>query len=195
MQLNYFDYYVIGINVIGFLVFLVNHLLYTFTDELQIDIVVTIVSIIGGSAGIILAMLLFSRAAVKANMMSRVFVACVFVIQFVIFLIVKGHIKNEITLDFLSFFERHKPILVYLVVINFITVIAFGLDKIAALEDKTRIRIVTLLGLAFIGGSIGGLIAMFVFRHKIRKDYFMVGVPLIIVMQIVVFFYLMNIKL
>lgn len=28
MQLNYFDYYVIGINVIGFLVFLVNHLLY-----------------------------------------------------------------------------------------------------------------------------------------------------------------------
>ena len=128
-------------------------------------------------------------------MMSRVFVACVFVIQFVIYLIVKGHIKNEITLDFLSFFERHKPILVYLVVINFITVIAFGLDKIAALEDKTRIRIVTLLGLAFIGGSIGGLIAMFVFRHKIRKDYFMVGVPLIIVMQIVVFFYLMNIKL
>lgn len=194
MQLNYFDYYVIGINVIGFLVFLVNHLLYTFTDELQIDIVVTIVSILGGSAGIILAMLLFSRAAVKANMMSRVFVACVFVIQLVIFLIVKGHIRNEITLDFLSFFERHKPILVYLVVINFITVIAFGVDKIAALEDKTRIRIVTLLGLAFIGGSIGGLIAMFVFRHKIRKDYFMVGVPLIIVMQIVVFFYLMNIK-
>lgn len=195
MQLSYFVYCVIGINVIGFLVFLVNHLLYTFTDELQIDIVVTIVSIMGGSAGIILAMLLFSRAAVKANMMSRVFVACVFVIQLVIFLIVKGHIRNEITLDFLNFFERHKPILIYLVVINFITVIAFGVDKIAALEDKTRIRIVTLLGLAFIGGSIGGLIAMFVFRHKIRKDYFMVGVPLIIVMQIVVFFYLMNIKL
>lgn len=195
MQLGYFEYYVIGINVIGFLAFLVNHLLYTFTDELQIDIVVTIASILGGSAGIILAMLLFSRAAVKANMMSRVFVACVFVIQLVIFLIVKGHINNEITLDFLNFFETHKPILVYLVVINFITVIAFGVDKIAALEDKTRIRIVTLLGLSFIGGSIGGLIAMFVFRHKIRKDYFMVGVPLIIVMQIVVIFYLMNIKL
>ncbi len=195
MQLGYFEYYVIGINVIGFLAFLVNHLLYTFTDELQIDIVVTIASILGGSAGIILAMLLFSRAAVKANMMSRVFVACVFVIQLVIFLIVKGHINNEITLDFLNFFETHKPILVYLVVINFITVIAFGVDKIAALEDKTRIRIVTLLGLSFIGGSIGGLIAMFVFRHKIRKDYFMVGVPLIIVMQVVVIFYLMNIKL
>ena len=195
MQLGYFEYYVIGINVLGFLAFLVNHLLYTFTDELQIDIVVTIASILGGSAGIILAMLLFSRAAVKANMMSRVFVACVFVIQLVIFLIVKGHINNEITLDFLNFFETHKPILVYLVVINFITVIAFGVDKIAALEDKTRIRIVTLLGLSFIGGSIGGLIAMFVFRHKIRKDYFMVGVPLIIVMQIVVIFYLMNIKL
>ena len=77
-------------------------------------------------------------------------------------------------------------------VINFITLIAFAVDKIAAIEEKPRIRIVTLLGLAFIGGSIGGLIGMFVFRHKIKKDYFMVGVPLIIIMQVVVIFYLMN---
>ena len=192
MQLGYFEYYVIGINILGFLLFLVDHLLYTFTDEAQIDVAVTIVSLLGGSAGIILSMLLFSRKAVKANMMSRVFVACVFVIQLVIFLILKGHINNEITLDVLSFFDSHRLLLTYLVVINFITLIAFAVDKIAAIEEKPRIRIVTLLGLAFIGGSIGGLIGMFVFRHKIKKDYFMVGVPLIIIMQVVVIFYLMN---
>lgn len=195
MELGLFEYYMIGINIIGFLVFMVNQLLYSFTDEMQIDAVVTVASFMGGSAGIILAMLLFSREAVKENMMSRVFVSCIFVIQVIMFLIVEGYISNEITLDFLGYFERHKTLLLYLVVINFVTLIAFALDKIAAIEDKTRIRIVTLLGLAFIGGSIGGLIAMYVFRHKTRKDYFMIGVPLIIIMQIVVFFYLMNMRL
>lgn len=194
MELGFFEYYVIGINIIGFLLFLVNQLLYSFTDEGQIDAAVTVASFLGGSAGIILAMLLFSREAVKENMMSRIFVACIFIIQVIIFLIVEGYISNEITLDFLGYFERHKPLLIYLVVINFITLIAFALDKIAAIEDKTRIRIVTLLGLAFVGGSIGGLIAMYVFRHKTRIDYFTVGIPLIIIMQVIVIFYLMNMR-
>lgn len=64
-----------------------------------------------------------------------------------------------------------------------VDIAAFAIDKIAAIEGRSRIRIVTLLGLAFIGGSIGGLIAMYLFRHKIRKDYFTVGIPLIMVMQ------------
>ena len=66
------------------------------------------------------------------------------------------------------------------------------IDKIAAIERKSRIRIVTLLGLSFVGGSIGGIIAMYLLRHKTRKDYFTVGLPLIIVMQIVLLFYVMN---
>ena len=53
---------------------------------------------------------------------------------------------------------------------------------------------VTLLALAFAGGSIGSLIAMYAFHHKTKKDYFTVGVPLILIMQIVVVFYIMNIK-
>ena len=83
----------------------------------------------------------------------------------------------------------------YLVIINIVTLIAFAIDKIAAIEHRSRIRIVTLLGLALIGGSSGALIAMYVFRHKTKKDYFTVGVPLIILMQSVVFFYMMNGKL
>lgn len=70
--------------------------------------------------------------------------------------------------------------------------VAFAIDKIAAIEGRSRIRIVTLLGLAFIGGSLGGLIAMYLFRHKIRKDYFTVGIPLIMLMQVFVIFYFMN---
>ena len=39
--------------------------------------------------------------------------------------------------------------------------------------------------MAFAGGSVGALLGMVIFRHKIRKNYFAVGVPLILVMQIV----------
>ena len=127
-------------------------------------------------------------------MMSRIFVACIFVIRIVILMIVKGHLADNITLAFWNFFDEHKVLLIYLGVINFITFAAFAVDKIAAIERKSRIRIVTLLGLSFIGGSIGALIAMYLLRHKTRKDYFTVGVPLTLVMQVVVIFYLMNMK-
>lgn len=54
-------------------------------------------------------------------------------------------------------------------VINFIAFAAFAVDKIAAIEKRSRIRIITLLGLCFIGGSLGGLSAMYLFHHKTQK--------------------------
>lgn len=193
MELGLLEYYLIVVNVIGFVLFAVNTWLYSHTTDGQIDVALTIASLLGGSAGILLSILIFDRKAEKGNMMSRVFIACIFVIQIVILLIVNGFVAKNITLAFWSFFEQHKVLIMYLVVINFITFAAFAIDKIAAIEGRSRIRIVTLLGLAFIGGSLGGLIAMYLFRHKIRKDYFTVGVPLIMIMQVVVIFYLMNI--
>ena len=154
MELGRFDYYLIAVNIIGFILYLINTWLYSHTAEGQIDTVLTITSLLGGSFGIILSILLFDRKAEKGNMMSRVFVSSVLVIQIILFLMIKGHIKSELT-----------------------------------------IRIVTLLGLAFIGGSVGALVAMYVFHHKTKQDYFSVGVPLIILMQVVVLFFLMNGKI
>lgn len=192
MTLTSFDCYLIVVNLVGFFLFLVNTWMYSHTADKEIDTVLTIVSLLGGSLGIVLAILLFDRIPRKGNMMSRVFVACVLVIQVIIVLIIKGYISNDITIAFWRYFNEHRVLLWYLIVINFVTLIAFALDKIFAIEHKYRIRIVTLLGLAFIGGSIGAIIAMYVFRHKIHKDYFTVGIPLIMVMQIVVIFFLMN---
>ena len=127
--------------------------------------------------------------------MSRVFVASVLVIQIILVLIIKGFIGTEITVAFWEFFSTHQLLLWYLVAINVITLVFFAVDKIHAIENKSRIRIITLLGLAFIGGSLGAIIAMYVFRHKTKKDYFTVGVPLIIVMQAVVVFFLMNVSI
>ena len=192
MELGVLEYYLIVVKVIGFVLFAVNTWLYSHTADGQIDVALTITSLLGGSAGILLSILVFDRKAEKGNMMSRVFIACIFVIQIVILLMVKGFVAKNITLAFWSFFDQHKVLIMYLVVINFITLVAFAIDKIAAIEGRSRIRIVTLLGLAFIGGSLGGLIAMYLFRHKIRKDYFTVGIPLIMLMQVFVIFYFMN---
>lgn len=100
MQLGVFDYYLIVINIIGFVAYLINMFLYNHTEEGQIDTVLTILSLLGGSAGILLTILIFDRKSVKDNMMSRVFIECVFVIQVIILLVVKGHHADNISLAF-----------------------------------------------------------------------------------------------
>lgn len=192
--LSPFMTYIVIINIIGYLLYLLNTLLYRFTAEGQIDAVLTIVSLLGGSLGIVLSILIFDRKAEKGNMMSRVFVSCILVIQIILFLVIRGHYADHITLAFWTFFDQRKILVAYLVIINFITFAAFAIDKIAAIERKSRIRIVTLLALSFFGGSLGGLIAMYLLRHKTRKDYFTVGIPLIMIMQVVLLFYAMNAK-
>ena len=82
----------------------------------------------------------------------------------------------------------------YLAAINVLAFAVYGLDKRRAVKGGRRIRVVTLLGLAFIGGSAGALIAMHVFRHKTRKVSFTVGVPLMMALQLVLLFLVMNAK-
>ena len=187
-----FGYYIIIINVIGFILFAVNTWLYSNTAEGQVDKFLTITSLLGGSLGILISILIFDRKVVKDNMMSRVFIACVFVIQIVIFLVLRGVHGEKITFAVWEFFSKYKILLIYLGIINFVTFAAFAVDKLAAIEKRSRIKIVTLLGLCCIGGSLGGLGEMYLFHHKTKKDYFTVGVPLIMLMQAVVIFYLMN---
>ena len=59
MELGRFDYYLIAVNIIGFILYLINTWLYSHTAEGQIDTVLTITSLLGGSFGIILSILLF----------------------------------------------------------------------------------------------------------------------------------------
>lgn len=194
MILGIFEWYLIFINIIGFILYGVNTFLYSRNSNKQIDAVLTIASILGGSFGIVLFVLLFDRKSVKDNMMSRIFLICVFIVQIIAYLFIIGRHSDKITLAFWDFFGENKLIIAYFILINFITLIVFGVDKINAIQHTSRIRIITLLGLSLLGGSLGALAGMFAFRHKTKVDYFMVGVPLIIAMQVVVIFYLMNSK-
>ena len=77
--------------------------------------------------------------------------------------------------------------LIYLEAVNLLTLAVFGLDKRRARVHRERIPEAALLGLAALGGSIGALAGMFLFRHKIRKRKFTLGVPLILVGEIALF--------
>ena len=186
--------YLIAVNIIGFLMYFINFLLYKFTSSANVDNILTILSLAGGSLGIFVFIVLFDRKSVKENMMSRVFLICVLIIQIIILLFIKGFHGEELNFAFWEFFGKYKILIVYLAVINFITFATFAIDKIHAIEGKSRIRILTLLGLAFMGGSVGALLGIYILRHKTKVDYFTVGIPLIMVMQGVVVFFVMNFK-
>ncbi len=76
-------------------------------------------------------------------------------------------------------------VLVYLAVVNLISFAAFGWDKQKARWGGRRIPEKTLLSLAVFGGSVGAWIGMKVFRHKIRKAEFKVGILVILSIQCV----------
>lgn len=192
MSLSIPDTYLIGINITGFILFVVNNWLYTHTSEGQIDILLTVATLLGGAVGVLLAILLLDRRPVKDTMMSRVFVLSLAVIQIVAILFSSGVHGEAITLAFWQFFEQRQWLLFYLIIVNIVTIIAFGIDKINAIQRKSRIRIVTLLGLSFAGGSIGAIVAMYAFRHKTKKDYFYIGLPLILLAQIALLLYFVN---
>lgn len=79
-------------------------------------------------------------------------------------------------------------ILVYLIVINITGFFTMYIDKKRAINNQWRIKEVTLIWISIIGGSIGSLIGMYTFRHKIKHKKFTIGVPFIILLQIVLFF-------
>ncbi len=193
LNLSGFDIYFIIINIIGFIAFAINSFLYNHT-QYDIDDTITIISVLGGSPGILLSILIFYRLISKEIMMSRVFVICVSIIQILLFVMFKAHFES-ISISIWNLFTKNKILLIYLCIINFITFAIFALDKVNALQDKWRYRIITLLGLCFIGGSVGGLLAMYIYRHKTKQSCFVIGVPLIIVTHIIICFFIYNLTL
>ena len=67
----------------------------------------------------------------------------------------------------------------WLILINIVTFVVFGLDKLLAKHPRFRQRVPekNLLLLAVVGGSVGALLGMLVFRHKTLHRVFRVGVP------------------
>ena len=78
----------------------------------------------------------------------------------------------------------------YVLCINAVTFVLYALDKIKAKAGAWRISEFALMLLAVTGGSVGALLAMIVCRHKIRVPKFKFGIPAIIILQIIVFYFI-----
>lgn len=74
--------------------------------------------------------------------------------------------------------------IIYLLTINIIAFAAYGIDKWKAKRGKWRISEMTLIVLAFIGGALGALLGMKVFRHKTQHWKFRIFVPLALALWI-----------
>ena len=83
-----------------------------------------------------------------------------------------------------------QTIVSILIVINVLTFLVYGIDKWKAKHCRWRISEATLLLLAVIGGSIGALLGMRVWHHKTMHLKFKYGLPLILLAQIVIVYFI-----
>ena len=82
-----------------------------------------------------------------------------------------------------------KEILLYILVINILGFFAMGIDKYKAKIGSWRIPENTLFGFCFLGGGIGTIAGIYTFRHKTKKKKFTIGMPLILILEILIFIY------
>ena len=86
----------------------------------------------------------------------------------------------------MEYLSLRHIVLVYLVIINLVTFIMYGIDKLQAKKSKWRFSEAMLLKLAIIGGSIGAWLGMKTWHHKTMHKKFKYGIPTIIIIQLLI---------
>ena len=89
-----------------------------------------------------------------------------------------------------KFYFAHQDIILYYVaVINILTFFIYGIDKWKSKHKKYRISENCLISLAVIGGAFGAYLGMRAFHHKTKKKIFIIGLPLILLLHILLFYF------
>ncbi|ELC8443860.1 DUF1294 domain-containing protein [Clostridium perfringens] len=83
-------------------------------------------------------------------------------------------------------------LIAYLVVINLVAIVLMYIDKQKARKHQWRISEDTLIGVAILGGGIGALWGMHVFRHKTKHAKFTIGIPIILSIQTLLILYIIR---
>jgi uncharacterized membrane protein YsdA (DUF1294 family) len=84
-------------------------------------------------------------------------------------------------------------LIIYLAAMNIVGFVSMSLDKRKAKRHTRRISEKTLFLIAVFGGSVGSLLGMYVFHHKTKHLRFVIGLPLILLLQIALAIYLIKI--
>ena len=82
--------------------------------------------------------------------------------------------------------NQYFPFVVYFIAISLVTAIVTAIDKYKAKKGAFRIKEATLFILAALGGALSEYAVMRLIRHKTLHKRFMIGLPLIIILQIIV---------
>lgn len=196
--------YFIAINAATFVVFAIDYLLclkFPSLDNMAANsLILDIFPIAGGAAGMLLALFLLGGLG-RGHRMNKDNIAWWFlaIVCLVVWGLVAaakfGLLSPSMGIDgLLSGWDTGKlgVLAIYLAVVNIVTFIAFVWDKHVAKNGNNpnrRLPEARLLALCLIGGSIGGLVAMYVVRHKTAKWYFTWGLPFFIVLDTAVAIY------
>ncbi len=87
-----------------------------------------------------------------------------------------------------------RNIIIYFVVINIIGFLIMYIDKKKAEKGKWRIQEKTIFIVAALGGGIGTIAGMYIFRHKTKKLQFTFGLPFITILEIIGIIYYVFLK-
>lgn len=90
----------------------------------------------------------------------------------------------------LNFLKTYALTLSYIAIISLISIIITAKDKIRAIKGGRRTPEKELLTLSALGGSLAMLLTMLIIRHKTKHKKFMIGIPLIMILQAIALFYL-----
>jgi uncharacterized membrane protein YsdA (DUF1294 family) len=91
-----------------------------------------------------------------------------------------------------SFFHKERGkmlkiiVISYLILMNIIGLLVMGVDKSKAKNHAWRIPEKTLFLVSLLGGSVGTWAGMYLFRHKTKHWYFVIGMPAILIAQVVI---------
>lgn len=72
----------------------------------------------------------------------------------------------------------------YLLIINIMTFIIYGIDKYKSIKHQYRISEKTLIILPILGGSFGAFLGMIIFHHKTKKKKFIILIPVIMLLWV-----------
>ncbi|MFU0826338.1 MAG: DUF1294 domain-containing protein [Lachnoclostridium sp.] len=85
-----------------------------------------------------------------------------------------------------------NAIYLYFILMNIAGFTVMGIDKNRAIKKRWRIRESYLFFIAILGGSAGAVLGMYFFRHKTKHMRFVYGMPFILILQALAFFYFLK---
>ena len=80
-----------------------------------------------------------------------------------------------------------KLVIVFLIIVNALGFLLMLIDKQKAIHNRWRIPEKTLLGVGLIGGSLGCILGMRLFRHKTKHPIFFIGLPVMLMVHILIY--------